>query len=212
MVRTFDADREVAEQVIVEAVDAAIRAPSAGFTQGWDFVVLRTDEERAAFWDAAVTDEARSTPDRWLRGVSSAPCLIVCCSDPDAYRRRYAEPDKAGDEPHPWPIPYWDVDTGMAAMLMLLTAVDHELGGLFFAVPAHAMNAVGAALSIPDGRRLVGVVALGYPAPNDVRSPSLARGRRPVNDVAHAGRFGVPFSEPNMANAAHSSLFGAHRP
>lgn len=203
MVRTFDAEQAVPDWILAAALDAAIRAPSAGFTQGWDFVVLRIDEERAAFWDAAVSEEGNATPDRWLRGVSSAPCLIVCCSDPEAYRRRYAEPDKAGDGTHPWPIPYWDVDTGMAAMLMLLTAVDNELGGLFFGVPAHAMDAVRGALSIPDDRRLVGVVALGYPAPSDVRSPSLARGRRPVCDVAHTGRFGVPFGESKTGNAAH---------
>ena len=47
------------------------------------------------------------------------------------------------------------------------------------------------ALAIPADRNLVGVVALGYPAP-DRRSPSLRRGRRPVEQVAHAGRFGTP--------------------
>ncbi|CAN5618662.1 hypothetical protein BH23ACT6_BH23ACT6_14390 [soil metagenome] len=204
MVRTFDAERAVPEEIVAELLEAAIRAPSAGFTQGWDFVVLRTAEERSAFWEATTGEAAMRPPDRWLRGVSSAPCLIVCCSDPEAYRRRYAEPDKAGAEPHPWPIPYWDVDTGMAAMLMLLTAVDNELGGLFFGVPAHAMDDVKQAFSIPDDRRLVGVVALGYPAPTDVRSPSLARGRRPLAEVAHAGAFGMPFRAPTTATPTTS--------
>jgi hypothetical protein len=36
------------------------------------------------------------------------------------------------------------------------------------------------------------VVALGYPV-GDVRSPSLRRGRRPVAEVAHDGRFGRPW-------------------
>ncbi len=205
MVRSFDPARPVTPQTIYEVLDAAIRAPSAGFTQGWDFVVLSTDQGRDSFWCATAAGEDQGPPDRWLRGVSQAPCLIVCCSDPQAYRRRYAEPDKArasargatgsaaADEPHPWPIPYWDVDTGMAAMLMLLTAVDRELGALFFGVPAHAMDAVKDALSIPADRRLVGVVALGYPAPHDLRSPSLARGRRGVSEVAHSERFGSPW-------------------
>lgn len=202
MVRTFDTTRPVPDEIVAELLDAAIRAPSAGFTQGWDFVVLSTDTQRDVYWDATVGKEGKANPDRWLRGVISAPCLIVCCSDPEAYRRRYAEPDKAGDdpEPHPWPIPYWDVDTGMAAMLMLLTAVDNELGGLFFGVPAHAMDAVKEVLSIPEDRRLVGVVAIGYPASTDMRSPSLARGRRPVSEVAHAGCFGVPFNGSSTTN------------
>lgn len=199
MVRTFDVDRVVPDRILTQILDAATRAPSAGFTQGWDFVVLRTESERDAFWRATAGEAREGSPDRWLRGVSSAPCLIVCCSDPQAYRRRYAEPDKVGEEPHPWPIPYWDVDTGMAALLMLLAAVDQDLGGLFFGVPASAKDAVRAAFSIPADRRLVGVVAIGFATPQDVRSPSLARGRRSVAQVAHAGSFGVPFPEPGSS-------------
>lgn len=218
MVRTFDPTRPVEAQTVSAVLEAAIRAPSAGFTQGWDFVVLSTRPGRDAFWRATTAGEDKTATDRWLRGVSQAPCLIVCCSDPQAYRRRYAEPDKAQpttkagsddrDEPHPWPIPYWDVDTGMAAMLMLLTAVDHELGALFFGVPAHAMDAVKDTLSIPQDRRLVGVVAIGYAAPRDVRSPSLSRGRRPVSEVAHSECFGVPFRAPTttMSTPAASQL------
>ncbi|MGB3257575.1 MAG: nitroreductase family protein [Ornithinimicrobium sp.] len=198
MVRTFEADRAVPDGILTQVLDAATRAPSAGFTQGWDFVVLRSAAERDAFWHATAGEGRQGSPDRWLRGVSSAPCLIVCCSDPQAYHRRYAEPDKVREESHPWPIPYWDVDTGMAAMLMLLTAVDHELGGLFFGVPAPAMGAVKEAFAIPTDRRLVGVVAVGYAAAGDVRSPSLARGRRPLAQVAHAGSFGVPFTDGDI--------------
>ncbi len=206
MVRTFDPDRAVPVAVIDQALEAATRAPSAGFSQGWDFVVLTATPDRDAFWDSATPPEARETPDRWLRGVSAAPCLIVCCSDPDRYRHRYAEPDKAGADKsavapnvHPWPIPYWDVDTGMAALLMLLTGVDAGLGGLFFGVPDARHQEVAAALGIPQDRRLVGVVGLGYPLP-DVRSHSPKRSRRPLTDVAHSGRFGVPWERPASAS------------
>ncbi len=206
MVRTFDPDRAVPVAFIDRALEAATRAPSAGFSQGWDFVVLTATQDRDAFWDSAAPSGALETPDRWLRGVRAAPCLIVCCSDPDRYRRRYAEPDKAVADPnaavpevHSWPIPYWDVDTGMAALLMLLTGVDAGLGGLFFGIPDTRHWGVAAALGIPRDRRLVGVVGLGYPLP-DVRSPSLKRGRRPLAEVAHAGRFGVPWGLPASAS------------
>lgn len=79
----------------------------------------------------------------------------------------------------------------MAALLILLTAVDEGLGGLFFGVPVERLDAVRTALAIPGDRNLVGVVALGYPAP-DRTSPSLRRGRREVPQVAHAGTFGTP--------------------
>lgn len=193
MVRNYDPDRPVPAEVLERVLDHAVRAPSAGFSQGWDFVVLTDAQDREAFW-AATTDPGRE-PDSWLRGVSTAPCLILCLSDRDAYLDRYAEPDKGWtdrDEAR-WPVPYWDVDTGMAAMLMLLTAVDEELGALFFGVPPQAHPRVRETFGIPVGRRIVGVVAMGTPAP-DRRSPSLRRGRRPVAEVAHRGRFGVPWS------------------
>jgi nitroreductase len=190
MVRAYDPDRPVPDDVVTRLLDHAIRAPSAGFSQGWDFVVLRTADSRAAFWKATADGE----PDRWLLGMTSAPVLVVCLSDKDAYLDRYAAADKGWtdrDEAR-WPVPYWDVDTGMAALLMLLTAVDAGLGGCFFGVPPERHDALRAAFDIPAGRTPVGVVSIGYPAP-DRRSPSLRRGRRPLAEVAHEGRFGVPY-------------------
>lgn len=196
MVRSYDPDRPVPADVLGRALEHAIRAPSAGFSQGWDFVVLTGDEDREKFWAVATDVDAQAgrAPDAWLRGVSSSPCLVLCLSDKDAYLDRYAAPDKGWsdrDEDR-WPIPYWDVDTGMAALLMLLTAVDEGLGGLFFGVPASRHEATLEAFGVPADRRIVGVVALGYPAP-DRRSPSLRRGRREVSQVAHRGRFGTPW-------------------
>jgi nitroreductase len=192
MVRAYDPDRPVPGEVVDLVLDHAVRAPSAGFSQGWDFVVLRDDASRRHFWNA--TTEGDGPPDAWLRGLMSAPVLVLCLSDKDAYLDRYAEPDKGWTdraESH-WPIPYWDVDTGMAALMMLLTAVDSGLGSCFFGVPAGRHDAVRQTFAIPAGRRIVGVVSIGYAAA-DRRSPSLRRGRRPVAEVAHEGRFGRPY-------------------
>ncbi|HKG50136.1 MAG TPA: nitroreductase family protein [Actinomycetales bacterium] len=193
MVRAYQADRPVPTDVVTRLLEHAVHAPSAGFSQGWDFVVLREAADRVLFW--AVTSEDDEEPDAWLRGLQTAPLLVLCLSDKDAYLDRYAAPDKGWsdrDEAR-WPVPYWDVDTGMAALLMLLTAVDEGLGACFFGVPPHLHDAVRAAFAVPNGRRPVGVVSVGYPAP-DRRSPSLRRGRRSVAQVAHDGRFGVPWT------------------
>jgi len=193
MVRAYDPDRPVPAQVVQELLDLAVRAPSAGHSQGRDFVVLAEAADRAAFW--AATTEPGAAPDRWLLGMRTAPVLVLCCSDPGAYRRRYAEADKARAAAEraerEWPVPYWDVDTGMAAMVLLLAAVDAGLGACFFGVPPGREDAVREAFAVPADRRLVGVVSLGTPAP-DRRSPSLARGRRPVEEVVSWGRFGRP--------------------
>ena len=189
MVRRFDPDRPVPEAVVRDLVGLAVRAPSAGFSQGWDFLALLDDADRAAFW--AATDHG-GPEDAWRRGVSSAPALVLCLSHPDAYLDRYALPDKGWTDRDPgrWPVPYWDTDTAMAAMVLLLGAEDAGLGALFFGVPVERHEAVHRALGIPDDRRVVGVVALGHEAERVGGSPRT-RARRPLGDVLHVGRFGV---------------------
>jgi nitroreductase len=192
MVRSYQPGRAVPDAVLDRLLRNALHAPSAGFSQGWDFVVLRRPEELRGFW-AASTDPA-AEPDAWLRGMQAAPVLVVCLSDRDRYLDRYAEPDKGWSDRDQtrWPVPYWDVDTGMAALLMLLTAVDAGLGACFFGVPPERQTEVLEALGAPANRRVVGVVSVGHAAP-DRRSPSLRRGRRPVDEVIHDGRYGVPW-------------------
>jgi nitroreductase len=193
MCRRFDPARGVPEAVVDELLDLASRAPSAGHTQGWEFVVLTTPPDRARYWHA--TSGPGAPPDRWLRGVRPAPVLVLTLSDPGAYLDRYAEPDKGWTDRSlaRWPIPYWDTDAAMAAMILLLAAQERGLGALFFGVPTHAHAAVRAALGVPERLRQVGVVAIGHPDPDSPspRSPSLRRGRRGPEEIVHRGRFGL---------------------
>ena len=191
MVRNYDPDRGVPSKIIHKLLEYAIHAPSAGFSQGWHFLVLTSPDERAAFWDATVVEEL----DSWLAGMLNAPALIVALSDKETYLDRYAEDDKGWtdrSEEH-WPVPYWDIDTGMAALLIMLGAVDEGLASCFFGVPPERVDALRAAFGLPDRLRPVGVVSLGYRAP-DTRSPSLRRGRRGLKTVVSAGRYGTPLS------------------
>ena len=152
MVRRFRADRDVPLETVERLVRLAQRAPSAGHTQGWDVLALTDAADRERFW-AVTRDRTATEPDqrsRWLQGVSAAPVLLVMLADPTAYLDRYAEPDKGWTDRSldRWPIPYWDTDTAMAAMVLLLGAVDAGLGALFFGVPGARHDAaakVGAA-------------------------------------------------------------------
>jgi nitroreductase len=186
MVRDYDPARPVPSEVRERLLDHAIRAPSAGFSQGWAFLVLETAHERDRFW-TATTDS--SAPDGWLTRMRRAPLLIVPLSNKAAYLDRYAEPDKGWtdrDESR-WPVPYWDVDAGMAALLVLLTAVDEGLGACFFGVPPDRIPAFRTAFGVPGDYRPVGCVSVGYEGSDDRRSPSLRRGRRGVEEVVHRG-------------------------
>jgi nitroreductase len=195
MVRAYDPGRPVPSAVLAHALDLASRAPSAGFSQGRDFLVLSRPEDRTLFW--SVTTDPRAPADRWLAGMRTAPVLVLCLSDPTRYLDRYAEPDKGWTDRamSRWPIAYWDVDTGMSALTLLLAAVDAGLGACFFGVPPDRHGAVRSAFGVPDDRRVVGVVSLGYPAPGS-RSPSPRRGRRRLEEIVHDGRFGVGFTVP----------------
>jgi nitroreductase len=186
MVRRFD-PRPLPAGALDRILESATHAPSAGFSQGLDLVVLEGAEAVAGFW--------RATADpRFDRPYSTAEpaAIVVVLSDMQAYLRRYAEPDKAGlgmDVEAGWPVPYWDLDAAMAVMLMLLSAVDEGVGGWYFGV-FHGAEALLRDLGVPPGRRLVGAVALGRPAAGDRPGGSArTRPRRPLDQVVHRGRW-----------------------
>jgi nitroreductase len=186
MVRRFD-PRPLPAEVLARVLESALHAPSAGFSQGLDLVVLAGPEAVGGFW--------RATADpRFGRPYSSAEpaAIVLVLSDKQAYLDRYAQPDKAGlgmEVESGWPLPYWDLDAAMAAMLLLLAAVDEGVGGWFFGV-FHGAESLLRDLGVPPGRRLVGAVALGYPAADDRPSGSArTRPRRPAAEVIHYGRW-----------------------
>ena len=186
MVRSFD-DRPVDHAIVERMLANAQRAPSAGFSQGWAFLVLEGKAEVARYWDA-LWPQARRTEFGWP-DMFNAPVLIVCLSNKRAYLLRYAEPDKGWTDmdERRWPVPYWDIDTGMAALNILLTAVDAGLGAVFFGVPDQAK--AREAFEIPDEYTAIGTIAIGHPKPHDRPSPSLERGHKPPLDVVHRGRW-----------------------
>jgi nitroreductase len=186
MVRAFT-DEPVASGLVDALIDLARRAPSAGNSQGWSYLVLEGAEETATYWDITLPP-ARREGFRWP-GLIEAPVLVVVLVRPDTWVERYAEPDKVatglGAGAGEWPVPYWWVDSGMAVEHLLLGAVEAGLGACFFGLFDHEADLL-AALGVPDGWRAVGTVALGHPAP-DEPGTSASRGRLPLDEVIHRG-------------------------
>jgi nitroreductase len=179
MVRQFT-DEPVAPESLDRILANAVRGPSAGFSQGQAFLVL-TGEDLERFW--AVAGEAAAP------SVAAAPVVVVPMSSKRVYLDRYARPDKGWtdrDEGR-WPVPFWHIDTGMAALLILLTVIDEGLGALYFGIVPEAVGPFRAAFGIPDDHEPIGAIAIGHdaePAPRDLRSR-----RRPAADVIHFGRW-----------------------
>lgn len=194
MVRRFDPTGRVPRETVAELLDLATRAPSAGFTQGWQFLVLDDPADTDRYWTLTAPDGA---VDAWLTGMRSAPVLILALADPGRYATRYARPDKTRSPlavtsgapvEDRWPVPWWDVDTGMAVLLTLLGAVDRGLGGCLAGIPADRWHDVRSAFGIPPDLRGVAVVALGHPAPGAARG--RGRARREPADVVRWSRYG----------------------
>jgi nitroreductase len=188
MVRNYT-DEPVDPAAVERMLANALHAPSAGFSQGWAFLLLdsRSDVER--FWASATPPDEGDDP--WMAGMRQAPMIVVPLSHKQAYLDRYAAPDKGWtdrDESR-WPVPYWDIDTGMAALLILLTATDEGLGACFFGIPPEMTDSFRGEFQVPAEYTPIGAITVGNRAP-DRRSPSLTRGRRPVADVVHRGSWG----------------------
>src|ERR1700684_4512225 len=179
MVRQFT-DEPIATESLDRILRNAVRGPSAGFSQGQAFLVL-TGPDLERFWEVAGAAAAPS--------VTAAPLVIVPMSAKRVYLDRYAQPDKGWtdrDEAH-WPVPFWHIDTGMAALLILLTVVDGGLGALYFGIVRAAVEPFREAFGVPDDHEPLGAVAIGHNAEPPPRA--LRARRRPAQDVIHYGHW-----------------------
>jgi len=181
MVRNF-ADKPIDIETIKQIVELTRHAPSAGFTQGQSFVVVTNPETRKAIADTC--EEAEYVKRGFDPFISKAPVLLIPCTSEAAYHRRYQEKDKVNEDGTEivWPVPYWFMDIGCAVMIALLAAVDEGL------VCAYAgskdLKTLRSILKMPDEVTPVGVIGVGYRAP-DVPSPSLKRGRKADQEYVH---------------------------
>ena len=180
MVRTFTGER-VSGESLDRILGNAVRGPSAGFSQGQSFLVLTEPADREKFWGIAGAAIAES--------AQTAPLVIVPMSCKRVYLERYAQPDKGWtdmDEAR-WPVPFWHIDTGMAGLLILQTAVDEGLGAVYFGIVPEAVAPFRAAFGVPDDQEPIGAIAIGHDAEAEKRD--LRSRRRNLADVTHYGRW-----------------------
>ncbi|HZR52040.1 MAG TPA: nitroreductase family protein [Streptosporangiaceae bacterium] len=180
MVRDFSED-PVPQTSVDRILANAVRGPSAGFSQGQAFLVL-TGADLKLFWEVVTTDSTFSS-------VAVAPLVVVPMSSKRMYLDRYAQPDKGWtdrDEAR-WPVPFWHIDTGMAALLILQTAVDEGLGAVYFGIVPERVGPFREAFGVPDDHEPIGAIAIGHSAEAAVRD--LKSRRRPLADVVHYGHW-----------------------
>lgn len=188
---------------VVDLLDVARRAPSAGFAQGCHFLLLEGADKESFFDRSGAGDWfARRAP-----GVRDCSHVVLVLADPAAYTARYSEPDKVDrglSSSDSWTCPYWLTDAAMAAQNLLLLCEERRWGALLFGLYADQRDTLSA-LGVPDEVHCVGAIAIGHRADHDAPTGSATtRTRRPLDEVVHVGRWGTP--------ADTSAGFSAERP
>lgn len=190
MVRSFT-DEAVDPDVVARILDVGRRGPSAGYSQGIEFIVVTDADTRGAIAAPAQEMLARSGHPNF---VAQAPVHIVICASAEIYRARYREPDKmriiAGwTDEQLWPTPFWFTDAGAAMMLMLLAAVNEGIAAAFVSGQPPYLRGV---LGIPEDFHPVGIVLLGHEAPDARKLGDVSaerRPRRPLAEIVHHERW-----------------------
>ena len=183
-VRRFE-EGGVERDVIERIARLAQRSPSGGFSQGQRLVVVMDPERRREVARICGEEYYVEVFGPW---ISECAAQFVPCVSAEIYHRRYQEADKIDEDGNEieWPVPYWFVDVGATMQTIWLAAVNEGLGcGI---VGTDDLDALRAALGIPDEFTPIGVMPVGRPLP-DVRSPSLKRGWVPFDQFARWERW-----------------------
>jgi len=190
MVRSFT-DTPVAPEAIERIMDIARRGPSAGYSQGVEFVVVTDDATRGEIAQPYEALHAKSGHPNFVR---QALVHIVICANAEIYKSRYRQPDKmrarrnVSDEDL-WRIPYWYTDAGCAMMLILLATVDEGLAAGFVGGGVERLRTL---LGIPEEYTPIGIALIGHEAPDARQYGDVSadqRPRRPLSDVVHDERW-----------------------
>ncbi len=163
MIRAYTSEPIPGEK-IQRLLRYAVRAPSAGNLQPWEFIVIKDPSVKEQLTRAAFGQTQ----------VSMAPVIIATCANVARSSNRYGERG----------VFYSLVDTAFASLLILLGAVDEGLGACF--VGAYRPEEVSKILALPDHVRPVGLITLGYPAEKPRRRPGS---RIPLKNLVHYDRW-----------------------
>jgi len=185
-VRQFE-DGPVHRELLEGIARLAQHVPSGGFSQGQRLIIVTDPAQRRRVAATCAEDEyAASGFGHW---ISRCAAQLIPCVSREIYMRRYAEPDKLPEgetQEEDWPTPYWWVDIGMTAMVVMLAAHDAGLAA-GFAGPQD-IPALKRVLGLPAEFHPIGVIPVGRPLP-DKRSPSLKRGWVPFEEFARWDRW-----------------------
>jgi len=163
MIRSYKSD-PVPEEKIQRLLKYAVRAPSGGYLQPWEFIVVKNPDVRTALAKAAMNHTA----------VATAPVIIVTCADIQ----------RAGSGQGARGSFVSLIDTAFASLLILLGAVEQGLGACF--VASYNAEEVVKVLELPPHVRPVGLITIGYAAEAPQKPPTK---KIPLKKLVHVDKW-----------------------
>ncbi len=157
-VRSFRPD-DVEQEKVLRILQDAIRSPSAGNLQSWEFMLVRNADVKKRLAEAALDQDF----------IAEAPVVLVVCADTGKSGWKYGDRGKNF---------YCLLDVSMASMIILLSAAEEGLGACF--VAAFDDREISEILSLPEQVRPIGIIPIGYSG----EMPEITS-RMPLDKVLH---------------------------
>jgi len=151
-VRSYE-NKDIPQEVLIKALEAARIAPSANNRQPWKFVVVREAAKRKALAKAAKEQQF----------VAEAPVVIAAVA---------LEPERTMT----CGVPTYAVDLAIAVDHMTLAAVQQGLGSCW--IGAFYQEDVKKLLEIPDECKVAALLTLGYP-----RDQARFKNRKSLDEI-----------------------------
>ena len=155
--RNFNSD-EVPDGLIVQLLEAAQAAPSAGNCQPWHFYIIK---------DKAIIKSVREKSCKQAF-IASAPVLFVVCADIERTEKVYKKRGR---------MLYSIQDTAAAIQNILLCAQNLGLGACWCG--HFGEKAISEILNLDDGMLPLAIIPIGYP-----KKESMKTGRRSIEEIA----------------------------
>lgn len=179
-IRKFE-NTPVSDDILINIIDSARYAPSAGNQQPWEIIVVKNPDSKKRLQTACFNQEC----------VMTAPVLIVLAINMKLARSKY---ENRGEQL------YGIQAVAAAAQNMLLSAEALGLGTAWMG--AFSEKSVAILTQCPEYIRPCAVIALGYPAEKPLIPP-----RQPLKEFLHFEKFGETYLSKELYKDIHKEVF-----
>src|SRR6266705_6182825 len=182
--------KPVSDQTLKKVLKNATHVPSAGFTQDYDFVVVRDNIVKRKLAQAAYEEQYVRMGHAKERFISRAPVVVIPCANKARFESKYGAPAEKNAR-----LPWWLVDSGFAALALILSSYEEGMAASF--IGAIDDQKVIEALSLPSDNSIIplAIVPIGYKNQREqlhwkkANRKKIQERRREFVDFVHWGKW-----------------------